>query len=177
MEQYLSNMFERTNHVISNVINEVFHMHPNLLTQIRSMYEAIENELKSTCKCELELVLAMEESFVYADNPLYKDTLKRIKRIQKQYSDEPITTTVVQSARIPYTASTLTNSRSTLKRTSGAISEDNEDDADDEPSPRIKISRSNNSSTSRFSTCKLNESLFPSKTLLFSLYSNSLEMD
>ncbi|CAF3969582.1 unnamed protein product [Rotaria sp. Silwood2] len=155
MEQYLSNMIERTNNVISNVINKVFSMRPNLLNQIRLMNETIEQQLKSECHRELELMLEMEESFVYADNPLYKETLKRTKRIHKQISHDALTTTIVQSARIPYTTThASTNSITTsLKRTNGAMSEDNDDDdVDNEFSPPVKISRPNNSSTNRLSS-------------------------
>jgi hypothetical protein len=156
MEHYLSNMFERTHNVISNVINKVFSMRPNLLQQMRLMHENIEQQLKSECYRELELILEMEESFVYADNPLYKETLKRTKRYHKQNFNDSLTTTIVQSARIPYvTSNASTNSITTsLKRTSGALSEDNEDDLDEESSPPIKISRPNNSSTSRLTACK-----------------------
>ncbi|CAF1050882.1 unnamed protein product [Rotaria sp. Silwood1] len=154
MEQYLSHMIERTNNVISNVINKVFHMRPNLLNQIRLMHETLEQQLKSECHNELELMLEMEESFVYADNPLYKETLKRIKRIHQQNSHDALTTTIVQSARIPYTTTNVsTNSITTsLKRTNGAMSEDNDDDLDEEFSPPVKISRPNNSSTNRSSS-------------------------
>ncbi|CAF4841851.1 unnamed protein product, partial [Rotaria magnacalcarata] len=160
MEQYLSNILERTNNVISNVINKVFHMRPNLLNQMHSIQETIEKQLKADCHRELELILEMEESFVYADNPLYKETLRRTKRIHKLNSpDAPptaaTTTTVVQSARIPYTAvNASTNSRTTsLKRTNGAMSEDNDDDdLDQEFSPPVKISRPNGSSTNRLSS-------------------------
>ncbi|CAF0777811.1 unnamed protein product [Rotaria sp. Silwood1] len=154
MEQYLSHMIERTNNVISNVINKVFHMRPNLLNQIRLMHETLEQQLKSECHNELELMLEMEESFVYADNPLYKETLKRIKRIHQQNSHDALTTTIVQSARTPYTTTNVsTNSITTsLKRTNGAMSEDNDDDLDEEFSPPVKISRPNNSSTNRSSS-------------------------
>ncbi|CAF2990854.1 unnamed protein product [Rotaria socialis] len=161
MEQYLSNILERTNNVISNVINKVFHMRPNLLNQMHSMQETIEKQLKADCHRELELILEMEESFVYADNPLYKETLRRTKRIHKlNFPDAPptaaaTTTTVVQSARIPYTAANAsTNSITTsLKRTNGAMSEDNDDDdLGQEFSPPVKISRPNGSSTNRFSS-------------------------
>lgn len=156
MQQYLSNMLERTNNVITSVINKVFHIRPNLLHQMRLMHENIEQQLKTECQRELELILEMEESFVYADNPLYKETLKRTKRSHTQNSnDSSITTTIVQSARLPYsTANASTNSITTLKRTNGALSEDNEDDLDDEINPRIKISRPNNPSTNRSSSCK-----------------------
>jgi len=156
MEQYLSNMLERTHNVITNVIEKVFKTRPNLLHQIRLMHENIERQLKIECHRELELILEMEESFVYADNLLYKDTLKRIKRVHKQNSNDSLTTTIVQSARIPYTISNAgTNSITTsLKRTNGALSEDNEDDNDEEISPPVKISRPNNYSTNRLTSCK-----------------------
>jgi hypothetical protein len=156
MQQYLSNMFERTHDVISNVINIVFHMRPNLLVQMRLMHENIERQLKSECHRELELILEMEESFVYADNPLYKETLKRTKRLHKQNSNEShTTTTIIQSARMPYiTTNASTNSMTTLKRTNGALSEDNEDDLDEDIGPPIKISRPNGTSTNRISSCK-----------------------
>jgi hypothetical protein len=157
MQQYLSHMLERTNNVISSVINKVFHMRPNLLIQMRLMHENIERQLKTECHRELELILEMEESFVYADNPLYKETLKRIKRYHKQNSNDSLTTTtIVQSARLPYTTTNAsTNSITTsLKRTNGAMSEDNDDEFDEEFSPPVKISRPNNSSTNRLSTCK-----------------------
>ncbi len=148
-------MLERTHDVISNVINRVFHMRPNLLAQIRIMHENIERQLKAECQRELELILEMEESFVYADNPLYKDTLKRIKRLHKPNSNESVT--VMQSARLPYTttnASTNSITRS-LKRTNAALSEENDDDDDDdEMSPPVKISRPNGTSSNRVSTCK-----------------------
>ncbi|CAF1227948.1 unnamed protein product [Rotaria sordida] len=156
MEQYLSNMIERTNNVISNVINQVFHIRPNLFNQIRLMHENIEKQLKSECHHELELMLEMEESFVYADNPIYKETLKRTKRTHKQNPNDALTKTIVQSARIPYTITNAsTNSITTsLKRTNAAMSEDNDDDddPDEELSPPVKISRPNNSSTNRLST-------------------------
>jgi hypothetical protein len=158
MEQYLSNMLDRTNNVILNVINKVFHLRPNLLIQMRLMHENIERQLKSECHRELELMLEMEESFVYADHPLYKETLKRTKRIHKQNSNDSLTTTTIvqQSARIPYTTTNAsTNSITTaLKRTNGAMSEDNDDELDDEFSPPVKISRPSNSSTNRLSACK-----------------------
>jgi hypothetical protein len=156
MEEYLSNMLERTHNVISNVINKVFQIRPNLLLQMRLMHENIERQLKAECHRELELMLEMEESFVYADNPLYKETFKRIKRLHKQNSNDSLTTTtIVQSARIPYTTTNAaTNSITTLKRTNGALSEDNEDDLEEEFSPRVKISRPNSSSTNRISSCK-----------------------
>jgi len=156
MEQYLSNILERTHNVISNVINKVFYIRPNLLLQMRLIHENIERQLKSECHRELELILEMEESFVYADNPLYKETLKRTKRLHKQnFNDSLTTTTIVQSARIPYTTTNAsTNSITTLKRTNGALSEDNEDDLDDEFSPPVKISRPNNPSTNRLTSCK-----------------------
>jgi hypothetical protein len=157
MEQYLSNMLERTHNVISNVIEKVFKTRPNLLQQMRLMHENIERQLKSECHRELELILEMEESFVYADNLLYKDTLKRIKRVHKQNSNDSLTTTtIVQSARLPYnTTNAATNSITTsLKRTNGAMSEDNEDDNDEEISPPVKISRPNNHSTNRLSLRK-----------------------
>lgn len=141
MEQYLSNMLERTNNVISNVMNKVFRMRPNLLNQMHLMHESIEKQLKSECDRELELILEMEESFVYADNPLYKETLRRTKRIHRQISHHtlPPTTTI-----------------KSLKRNRDAISEDNDDDDDlnEEFNPPVKISRPNGSSTNRFSSCK-----------------------
>ncbi|CAF0979841.1 unnamed protein product [Adineta steineri] len=157
MEQYLSHMLERTNNVISNVINKVFQARPNLLNQIRLMHENIEKQLKDECYRELELILEMEASFVYADHPLYKDTLKRIKKIHKQTSNDASTViTTVQSARLPYTTATnaATNSMTTsVKRKSGAISEDNDDDLEDDYKSPIKISRPNNpSSTNRLSS-------------------------
>ena len=159
MQQYLSNMLERTNNVISNVINKVFQIRPNLLTQIRLMYENIERQLKSESQRELELILEMEESFVYADHPIYKETLKRIKRSHKSSNSNESShvTTIQQSARLPYTpAHAATSSMTTsVKRTSGALSEDNdEDDIDDHYSPPVKISRPNNPSTSRLTSCK-----------------------
>jgi hypothetical protein len=157
MTQYLSNMLERTNHVISSVINKVFQLRPNLLMQMRSMYEIIERQLKSECHRELELILEMEESFVYADNPLYKETLKRTKRYHKQNSNDSSTvTTIIQSARIPYTTTnaSLNSITTSLKRTNGAMSEDNDHDLDEEFSPPVKISRPNNSSTNRLTSCK-----------------------
>lgn len=156
MEQYLSNMLERTHNVISNVIEKVFKTRPNLLQQMRLMHENIERQLKSECHRELELILEMEESFVYADNPLYKETLKRTKRLHKQNSNEShTTTTIIQSARMPYiTTNASTNSMTTLKRTNGALSEDNEDDLDEDMGPPIKISRPNGTSTNRISSCK-----------------------
>ena len=39
----------------------------------------LERQLKAECHRELELILDMEESFVYADHPLYKDALKQTK--------------------------------------------------------------------------------------------------
>jgi interferon-induced GTP-binding protein Mx1 len=153
MQQYLSNMLERTHDVISTVINRVFHMRPNLLIQMRLMHENIERQLKVECQRELELILEMEESFVYADHPLYKDTLKRTKRLHKQNSNESVTTTIIQSARIPYTtANASTNSITTLKRTNGALSEDNDDDAEDDMGPPVKISRPNSTSTNRLTS-------------------------
>ena len=153
MEQYLRNMLERTNSVLSSVINEVFHMHPNLLAEMRLMHENIERELKDKCNRELELMLEMEQSFTYADNPLYKETLGRIKRIHKQNPNDLLTTTIVQSARIPYTTiNSPVNSISTsLKRTNDRMSED---DLDEQLDPPIKTSRLNHSSTSRLSSCK-----------------------
>ena len=155
MQQYLSNMLERTHDVITNVINRVFHMRPNLLAQIRIMHENIERQLKAECQRELELILEMEESFVYADNPLYKDTLKRTKKLHKPTSNESIT--VMQSARLPYlTTNASTNSITrSLKRTNAALSEDNDDDDDDNDiRPAVKISRTNGTSTNRKSTCE-----------------------
>ena len=156
MQEYFSKMIERTHDVISNVINRVFYLRPNLLVQMRSMQETIERQLKSECHRELELILEMEESFVYADNPLYKETLKRTKRSHRQDLNEPqTTTTVMQSARIPYTINnTATNSITTaVKRSNGALSEDNDDDEEDN-GPPIKISRPNSNSTHRISSCK-----------------------
>jgi hypothetical protein len=122
---------------------------------MRLMHENIERQLKVECQRELELILEMEESFVYADHPLYKDTLKRTKRLHKQNSNESVTTTIIQSARIPYTtANASTNSITTLKRTNGALSEDNDDDAEDEMGPPVKISRPNSTSTNRLTSCK-----------------------
>jgi hypothetical protein len=176
MEQYLSKMLERTNNVILNVINKVFSMRPNLLSQMRTMHETIERQLKAECHRELELILEMEESFVYADNPLYKETLRRTKVVHKQNSNDSLTTTtIVQSARLPYTTThASTNSITTsLKRTNGALSEDNEDDHDDEFSPPVKISRPNNASTNRISSCKL--ILFFTNIIFLSMYYYSME--
>ena len=155
MQEYFSNMLERTHHVISTVIQKVFELRPNLLVQMRAMHETIERQLKAECHRELELILEMEESFVYADNPSYKETLKRMKRQYKQNSNESaITTTIVQSARIPYTINPgSTNSMTTLKRTNGALSEDNDDEFDEEISRPVKISRP---SSNRISSSKYN---------------------
>lgn len=158
MENYFSNMLARTNNVIGNVINRVFHTRPNLLGEMRTTHETIERQLKAECHRELELMLEMEESFVYADNPLYKETLRRMKRVHKQNSPEtPVTTTIVQSARIPYAPSSAPTNRITtsLKRTNGAMSEDNEDEFEDALSPPVKISRPNPAPTKTLSSCKV----------------------
>lgn len=141
MQEYLSNMLERTHHVISTVIQKVFQMRPNLLVQMRSMHENIERQLKAECQRELELILEMEESFVYADNSLYRETLKRMKRQYKPNSNDlsATTTTIVQSARTPYINNPGSiNSITTLKRTNGALSED---EIDEELTRPPKISR------------------------------------
>lgn len=155
MQEYLSNMLERTHHVIASVIQKVFQMRPNLLVQMRSMHEDIERQLKVECHRELELILEMEESFVYADNSLYRETLTRMKRQYKLNStDSSTTTTIVQSARTPYIPNPGSiSSITTLKRTNGAMSEDNDDDIDEELSRPVKVSRP---SSSRIGSCKYN---------------------
>ncbi|UJR37440.1 hypothetical protein I4U23_030143 [Adineta vaga] len=176
MEQYLSSMLERTNNVISNVIEKVFRSRPNLLIQMRLMHENLERQLKTECQRELELILEMEESFVYADHPLYKETLKQTKKVHKSNSNDTSTvTTVVQSARLPITSTTnsATNSITTsLKRTNGTLSEDNDDDFDDEFSPPVKISRPNNSSTNRSNTSFWNRWSAPRPDIPESLSTN-----
>jgi len=167
MDRYLSKMLERTHNVIYNVINKVFSIRPNLLAQIRSMHETIEKQLKIECQRELDLILEMEQSFVYADNPLYQETLKRMKKTYRQNSNE--ITTVLHSSRLPLSANNgTTNTITTLKRTSGALSEDNDDD--DERSetynPPTKISRPNHSTNNRFGTCKYRSLFFSTDFLL-----------
>ena len=144
MEQYLRHMLDHTNAVISHVISEIFHTRPHLLAQMRSMHGEIERQLKLECQRELELMLDMETSFVYADNPLYRESLQRTKRAHAQASADPAwTTTTSQSARPLYTTggSSVTNSAiaPSLKRTNGAMSED--DDRDEDTSQKAKISR------------------------------------
>lgn len=151
MEKYLTNMLERTNYVILQVINKVFYSRPNLLFEIRAMHENLERQLKSECHRELELILEMEESFVYADNALYKDTLQRTKKLHKTESSSStkIITTTHQVARtsVPTNASATTGSN---KRKNDVLDEDlDDDDIDREVNPAIKISRPT-TSTSRF---------------------------
>ena len=143
-----------TNYVILQVINKLFHTRPNLLLEMRAMHDNIERRLKIECHRELELILEMEESFVYADNPLYKDTLKRTQKVHK--SDTSMTTTTHQVARLPITStSTSAITSGPLKRSNGALSEDNDDDLAEEFSPRVKISRPSPSfTTTRFPSCK-----------------------
>ncbi|CAF1607850.1 unnamed protein product [Adineta ricciae] len=148
MREYFSNMLERTRAVIANVIDKVFHARPNLLMQMRSMHDEIEKQLKAECQRELELILEMEESFVYADHPLYKDTLKQMKRIHRHDYSEPSTvTTVSQAARLPVvmTTNSATNSITTsVKRTNSVMKDDDDDELEDEFSPPEKISRTSN---------------------------------
>ena len=148
MREYFSNMLERTRAVIGNVIDKVFHARPNLLIQMRSMHDEIEKQLKAECQRELELILEMEESFVYADHPLYKDTLKQMKKIHRHdYNESSTVTTVSQAARLPVvmTTNSATNSIITsVKRTNSAMKDDDDDDLEDEFSPPEKISRTNN---------------------------------
>lgn len=149
MEKYLSDMLERTNYVILQVINKVFHTRPNLLLKMRDMHQTIERKLKEDCQRELDLIIEMEQSFVYADNPLYKETLRRTKKLHKPDEAAPLTTTTThQIARLP-----LSSTTTAVKRNHGAISEDNDDEGDTEYNPPVKISRSGSSTTpSRFAS-------------------------
>jgi len=151
MEKYLTDMLERTNYVILQVINKVFYLRPNLLLEIRAMHENLERQLKSECHRELELILEMEESFVYADNALYKDTLQRTKKLHKTESSS--STKIIKTTRQVVRTPVSTNASATTvsnKRKNDVLSEDLDDeDIDQEVNPPIKISRPI-SSTSRF---------------------------
>lgn len=139
-------------------------MRPHLLVQIHAMHDNIEKQLKTECQRELDLILEMEQSFVYADNPLYQETLKRMKGTYKSNSNEipssaSVTTMISHSSRLPITANNgTTNSITTLKRTSGALSEENDEDDDENNStynpPVKKVSRPSHGTSNRFSSRK-----------------------
>ena len=150
MEKYLTDMLERMNYVILQVINKVFHSRPNLLMEIREMHVDLERQLKAECHRELELILDMEESFVYADHSLYKEALKQTKILHRSESSTSatITTTTHQIARSPVPLNSNAGFVS-RKRKKGAISEDNDDDddRDGELVPSAKAPRTTTSAT------------------------------
>ncbi|CAF1001533.1 unnamed protein product, partial [Didymodactylos carnosus] len=136
MEKYLSAMIEKTNQVISNIIEKFFYLRPNLLQRMYNIHEEIEKKLKSDCYNELELLLEMEETFVYADNHIYRDTLQQMKQsIRTRDSLTSISRTVYPTPTV------ATTSMSTLKRQI-----DEEDD--ESPPPPVKILRTNASQPS-----------------------------
>ncbi|CAF0830951.1 unnamed protein product [Didymodactylos carnosus] len=132
MEKYLGTMIEKTNHVISNIIEKFFYLRPNLLQRMYNLHDELEKKLKIDCYTELELLLEMEEAFVYADNHIYRGTLQQMK--QDIRIKDPLTT----NARTVYSAlpsTTVTTSASSLKRQN--------DGTNDESPSAAKILRTN----------------------------------